>query len=88
MLTAHSGLPLYIGQTNENAAQTGTNQQRPYDVNPSVSLYTGGSSQRNRRSISVAGQRGQLPARALRTFVYRIGSVTDPGVTGRHRQLG
>ncbi len=40
MLTAHSGLPLYIGQTNENAAQTGTNQQRPYDVNPSVSLYT------------------------------------------------
>ncbi len=40
MLTAHSGLPLYIGQTNENAAQTGTNQQRPYDVNPAVSLYT------------------------------------------------
>ncbi|HTW63709.1 MAG TPA: TonB-dependent receptor [Bryobacteraceae bacterium] len=40
MLSAHSGLPMYIGQTNENAAQTGTNQQRPYDVNPSVSLYT------------------------------------------------
>ena len=41
MLTAHNGLPLYIGQSNENAAQTGTNQQRPYDVNPSVGLYTG-----------------------------------------------
>ena len=40
MLSAHSGLPLYVGQTNENAAQTGTNQQRPYDVNPSVNLYT------------------------------------------------
>jgi Carboxypeptidase regulatory-like domain/TonB-dependent Receptor Plug Domain len=40
MLTAHSGLPLYIGQTNENAGQAGTNQQRPYDVNPGVSLYT------------------------------------------------
>jgi len=40
MLTAHSGLPLYIGQSNENAAQAGTNQQRPYDVNSSVSLYT------------------------------------------------
>ena len=40
MLIAHNGLPLYIGQSNENAAQTGTNQQRPYDVNPSVSLYT------------------------------------------------
>jgi Carboxypeptidase regulatory-like domain/TonB-dependent Receptor Plug Domain len=41
MFLAHSGLPLYIGQTNENAAQAGTNQQRPYDVNPGVSLYTG-----------------------------------------------
>jgi hypothetical protein len=40
MLAAHSGLPLYIGQSNENAAQFGTNQQRPYDVDPSVSLYT------------------------------------------------
>jgi hypothetical protein len=40
MLTAHNGLPMYIGQTNENAAQTGTNQQRPYDINPSVGLYT------------------------------------------------
>jgi len=39
MLTAHNGLPLYIGQTNENPALTGTNQQRPYDVNPAVSLY-------------------------------------------------
>jgi hypothetical protein len=40
MLIAHDGLPLYIGQTNENAAQSGTNQQRPYDLNSSVSLYT------------------------------------------------
>jgi hypothetical protein len=40
MLSAHSGLPLYIGQTNENAAQTGTAQQRPGDANPNVSLYT------------------------------------------------
>ena len=40
MLTAHNGLPLYIGQTNENPAMSGTNQQRPYDVNPGVSLYT------------------------------------------------
>lgn len=40
MFVAHSGLPLYIGQTNQNAAQAGTNQQRPFDVNPGVSLYT------------------------------------------------
>ncbi len=40
ILTAHSGLPIYVGQSNENAAQTGTAQQRPFDVNPSVSLYT------------------------------------------------
>ena len=40
MLTLHSGLPIYIGQSNENAAQTGTNQQRPYDISPSTSLYT------------------------------------------------
>jgi hypothetical protein len=39
MLTAHNGLPLYIGQTNENPAEAGTNQQRPNDVDPSVSLY-------------------------------------------------
>jgi hypothetical protein len=41
MLTAHNGLPMYLGQSNENAALTGTNQQRPYDVDSSVSLYTG-----------------------------------------------
>jgi len=40
MLVAHNGLPMYIGQSNENAAQTGTNQQRPFDINPAVSLYT------------------------------------------------
>jgi hypothetical protein len=40
MFTIHTGLPIYIGQTNENAAQTGTAQQRPNDVNPSMSLYT------------------------------------------------
>lgn len=40
MLVVQSGLPLYIGQTGENPAQTGTNQQRPYDINPGVSLYT------------------------------------------------
>ncbi len=40
MLSAHSGLPLYIGQTNENAAETGTAQQRPDVGNPGVSLYT------------------------------------------------
>jgi hypothetical protein len=40
MLTAHNGLPLYIGQTNENPSEAGTNQQRPNDLNPSVSLYT------------------------------------------------
>ncbi len=39
MLTAQSGLPLYIGQSNENPAQTGTDQQRPNDINPAVSLY-------------------------------------------------
>jgi hypothetical protein len=38
MLNAHNGLPLYIGQTNENPAISGANQQRPYDVNPGVSL--------------------------------------------------
>ncbi|HTB11943.1 MAG TPA: TonB-dependent receptor [Bryobacteraceae bacterium] len=40
MFTIHTGLPVYIGQSNENASQTGTNQQRPNDINPSVSLYT------------------------------------------------
>src|SRR5580698_9896260 len=40
MFTWHTGLPIYIGQTNENAAQTGTAQQRPNDNNPSLSLYT------------------------------------------------
>ncbi|HUA61771.1 MAG TPA: TonB-dependent receptor [Verrucomicrobiae bacterium] len=40
MLVAHNGLPLYIGQTNENPAQTGSNQQRPFDIIPSTSLYT------------------------------------------------
>jgi hypothetical protein len=39
MFTAHDGLPLYIGQTNQNPAQAGTNQQRPNDANPSISLY-------------------------------------------------
>ena len=39
ILTARSGIPLYIGQSNENPAQTGTNQQRPNLANPSVSLY-------------------------------------------------
>jgi hypothetical protein len=39
MLTAHNGLPLYIGQTNENPSEAGTNQQRPNDVDPNVSLY-------------------------------------------------
>ncbi len=40
MLTAQTGLPIYIGQSNDNPAQTGTNQQRPNDLNPGVSLYT------------------------------------------------
>jgi len=40
MLTAQSGLPLYIGQTNTNPAQNATNQQRPNLIDPSVSLYT------------------------------------------------
>jgi hypothetical protein len=40
MFSAHSGLPLYVGQSNENAAQTGTNQQRPNLVGPGTSLYS------------------------------------------------
>jgi hypothetical protein len=40
MLTAHTGLPIYIGQTNTNPAQTGSSQQRPNDMDPGVSLYT------------------------------------------------
>ncbi len=40
MLTAHTGLPMYIGQSNENPGQTGTDQQRPNDIDPGVSLYT------------------------------------------------
>ncbi len=40
MVTAHSGLPVYIGQSNENAAQTGTNQQRPNYLGQIGSLYT------------------------------------------------
>jgi hypothetical protein len=33
-------LPLYIGQTNENAAQTGTTQQRPNYIATGASLLT------------------------------------------------
>jgi hypothetical protein len=40
MISAHTGLPLYIGQTNENAAQTGTTQQRPNLTASGVSLLT------------------------------------------------
>ena len=40
ILTAQTGLPLYIGQSNTNPAQTGTNQQRPNQINTSTSLYT------------------------------------------------
>jgi hypothetical protein len=40
MISAHNGLPLYIGQTNENAAQTGTTQQRPELMVPGVGLRT------------------------------------------------
>lgn len=40
ILTAHTGLPLYIGQTNENAAQTGTAQQRPDYLATGASLFT------------------------------------------------
>jgi len=39
MFSAHTGLPIYIGQSNENAAQTGSNQQRPDLVDPNGSLY-------------------------------------------------
>ena len=39
MFSAHTGLPIYIGQSNENVALTGTDQQRPTLVNPGVSLY-------------------------------------------------
>jgi hypothetical protein len=40
MFTAQTGLPLYIGQSNENPAQNGSDQQRPNDIDPAVSLYT------------------------------------------------
>ncbi len=40
ILSVHSGLPMYIGQSNENAAQNASDQQRPNLVNPGVSLYT------------------------------------------------
>jgi hypothetical protein len=36
MLTAHTGLPLYIGQSNENAAQSGSSQQRPNYIGGSL----------------------------------------------------
>lgn len=39
MFTAHTGLPFYISQSNENPAQAGTGQ-RPFDISPSTSLYT------------------------------------------------
>ena len=42
MLTAHSGLPLYIGQSNENPAHNASNQQRPDHLGGGVSLYTPG----------------------------------------------
>jgi hypothetical protein len=41
ILSAHSGLPIYIGQTNENVAQNATFQQRPDLVTPGVSLTQG-----------------------------------------------
>lgn len=40
MLTAHTGLPIYIAQTNENAAQNASNQQRPDLIATGVSLLT------------------------------------------------
>jgi hypothetical protein len=40
MLSIQTGLPLYIGQSNTNPAQTATNQQRPNYVNRNVSLRT------------------------------------------------
>src|SRR5579871_62255 len=38
IISIHNGLPIYIGQTNENAAQNASFQQRPNVVNPGVSL--------------------------------------------------
>jgi hypothetical protein len=87
MLTAHDGLPLYIGQTNENPAQAGTNQQRPYDVDPSVSLYT--TQAPNGTGVQyLAGQRRQLPLGARRTSFRRIGIVPHASAAGWHRQPG
>jgi Carboxypeptidase regulatory-like domain/TonB-dependent Receptor Plug Domain/TonB dependent receptor len=39
MLTAHNGLPVYVGQTNENAAQNASGQQRPNLIATGTSLY-------------------------------------------------
>ncbi len=39
-LSVQTGLPLYVGQSNTNPAQTGTNQQRPNYINPKVPLRT------------------------------------------------
>ena len=38
IVSAHNGLPIYIGQSNENAAQTGTDQQRPNYIKTGASL--------------------------------------------------
>ena len=40
MLTAHSGLPLYIGQTNENAAQTRNQSAAPLRCRIPASVFT------------------------------------------------
>lgn len=39
MFVAHEGLPLYIGQSNENPGQSGTDQQRPDYLGQINSLY-------------------------------------------------
>jgi hypothetical protein len=40
IVSIHNGLPLYIGQTNENAAQATSNEQRPNYIGNGASLLT------------------------------------------------
>ena len=88
MLTAHNGLPLYIGQTNENAAQTGTNQQRPYDVNPSVSLYTAEVPNGTGVQYLLPASAANFPLEPTGPLFVGSGSSRTEVLTGRHRQLG
>ena len=86
MIVAHDGLPLYIGQTNANPAQSGTNQQRPNECESRDEPLCAANGERNRRAISAARRCGEFSAAAHGTFIYRLLCGAHAGVGGRNRQ--